>query len=118
MPVESWFPTVVFYEDFMLPPEVRQGVLEAVRERAEPQLVDSGIVVTAMNTPNDLHLDPRLAPLFDTFESPLRKFFFEVIRFDPAMVDFFVGRCWPVVQVDDGQEGVAHHHVGAAFSAV
>lgn len=118
MALETWFPTVVFYEDLQLDPEVKQRVLEAVRERAGPELVSEEGYLTANNVINDLHLDPRLSPLFEMFRAQLEHFFFEVMLFDRRRVDFYVGRCWPVVQVANGYEGQLHHHGGAAFSGL
>jgi uncharacterized protein (TIGR02466 family) len=118
MPVETWFPTVVFYEDLQLDPAVKQRVLDAVRERVDAQAVRDKGYVTANNARNDLHLDSRVAALFDVFRPFLQNFLFGEMLFDPLRVEFHVGRCWPVVQVDNGYEGMMHHHRGAVFSGV
>jgi uncharacterized protein (TIGR02466 family) len=118
MPLETWFPTIIYFEDLQIEPAVKQGVLDAVRARADRATVLEQGCITADNSTNDLHLDPRVALLFAAFRPSLCRFFFEHMQFDPAQVEFHVGRCWPVVQIDNGYAGRVHHHEGGAFSAV
>jgi len=118
MPAESWFPTIIFYEDFQLGPELRSGVLEAIEERRQQEVIQELGGITASNSPNDLHLDPRITKLFQTFQPTLENFFFETMGLDPQRVEFFLGRAWPVIQVDNGFGGAYHFHRGATFSGV
>ena len=118
MPVEIWFPTVVFHEDIAVEPAVRSAALDAVRDRVATQGADEEIGLTASGTAHDLHLDARVAPLLDALRPAVARFLFEVMLFDRERVEFHVGRCWPVVQRGTNYGGNVHHHRGAVFSAV
>jgi uncharacterized protein (TIGR02466 family) len=118
MPTETWFPTIVFYEDLPLDPAVKQGVMDAIRERAAIVLATHETdTVTAFNAPNDLHHDPRVAPLFEVFRPHLQHFLVDILHIDTEQIEFYVGRCWPVVGGDD-EGGATHIHNGGIFSGV
>ena len=55
MPVETWFPSVVFYEDIELEASVRAAVLEAIEEKTADLLAKNGGRVTAVDVSNDFH---------------------------------------------------------------
>lgn len=118
MPAESWFPTIIYYEDFALSEELRSGVLAAVDERRQPEIFEELGGITASNTPNDLHLDPRVSKLFQTFQPSLESFFYDTLSLDPKRLEVFIGRAWPVIQIDNGFGGAFHFHRGATFSGV
>lgn len=119
MPVESWFPSVIFFEDLELDPRVETSVLETVHERADVLLATTEPGgVTADNAANDLHLDPRMAPLLALFGPPLKRFLFDDLLIDPSRVQFHIGRCWPVVEGAGTTGGALHQHRGAMFSGV
>lgn len=118
MPLESWFPTVIFFEDLQADPAVTRGAIAAVEERVDLKAIEKNGYVTANNARNDLHLDRRIDALFDVMRPRIVHFLFELMQFDPAQIEFYVGRCWPVVQIGNGYAGVLHHHGAAAFSGV
>jgi uncharacterized protein (TIGR02466 family) len=119
VPVETWFPTVVWYQDLTLEPALREDALAAVLERADAAGLEAGSGLTASNAPNDLHHDPRIAALFERLRESLREFLFEELHFDRTKVEFHLGRCWPVVQGAEGEGGGGMHvHRGASFSGV
>ena len=117
MPVESWFPTLVFYEDVAVPEGVHAGALEAVTESVDAERLEEVRRYTAAEAPNTLHRDPRIEALLGLLFVPARRFFFEVLRFNAERTRFFVGRCWPVVQAAGGSGGL-HTHGGATLSGV
>ena len=117
MPLEIWFPTVVFYEDVAVDAAFRRGALDAVRERMAVGATGD-VAFTADTAPNDLHLDPRVAALLELFRPALARLLFEHLRCDPARVEFHVGRCWPVLQRGNELSGAVHSHRGAVFSGV
>jgi uncharacterized protein (TIGR02466 family) len=118
MPVETWFPSVIFFEDFELESALRDGVLEAVREKTAQLMETTGGQVTASNASNDLHLDTRVAALFGVFGAAFKEFFISELGIDPDGAEFYVGRCWPVIQSEEGFPGGPHVHHGAVFSGV
>lgn len=118
MPLETWFPTVIYYEDLDVAADVRAGALAAIRERVDPEIVRTDHGMTAGNSRNDLHLDARVGPLLELFREPFRRFLFDAMLLDPARVEFYMGRCWPVVVAENGYPGGVHVHSGAVFSGV
>lgn len=118
MPVETWFPSVVFYQDYELEPQLRADVLAAVEEKSAALVEATGGRVTASDASNDLHLDPRIAALFGVFAPALKDFLFTDLGIDSQGTEFYIGRCWPVVQDDGEFSGGAHMHSGAVFSGV
>ena len=117
MPVEAWFPTLVFYDDLHVSDATREAALAAIRDAVGEELLATAPRCSAAESPNTLHLDPRLAPLLGDLVPSVGRFLFEVLRCDPRCTDFFIGRCWPVVQNTAGQ-GELHRHAGALVSAV
>jgi len=119
MPIETWFPTIVFFEDLALDASVRHPALDAVLECARRVAPDGEpFGLTADGAPNDLHLDPRLAPLIERIGASLARFFFDELHLDRDRVEFHIGRCWPVAQRGQIHSGIVHTHRGAAFSGV
>ena len=118
MPIEIWFPSFVFYQDLSLDPAVRQSAIDAARDHIDPETLKRDGFVTASNARSDLHLDPRMAPLLEAFRAPLNGLLFDQLKVDRANTRFFIGRCWPVYQIDNGASGRVHHHPGAVLSAV
>lgn len=118
MPVETWFPSVIFYQDYELEPELRASVLMAIEERTAALVERTGGRVTASEASNDLHLDPRIAKLFGVFGPALKDFLFNELGIDTQGTEFYIGRCWPVIQDDGEFVGGAHMHNGAVFSGV
>jgi hypothetical protein len=117
MPIETWFPTVIFYDDLVVPPAAHDLAMQAIRELVGEEDLARVPRQTAFNTPNTLHLDPRLEPLLAVLFPPIRWFLFEVLNFDPEITEFFIGRCWPVVQTGIGEGGL-HCHTGGILSGV
>jgi uncharacterized protein (TIGR02466 family) len=91
--------------------------MEAIRDVVGEEELARAPRYTAFNTPNTLHLDPRLDPLLAVLFPPIRWFLYELLHFDPQVTEFFMGRCWPVVQ-STGGEGGLHAHSGGALSGV
>ncbi len=118
MPAESWFPITIYYEDIRLDQEIKVGVLQAIEERRKSETFELYGGITASNSPNDLHLDPRVARLFHLFQPNFETFFYEVLGLDGKRIEFYVGRCWPVIQIDNGFSGMHHFHRGSVFSGV
>jgi len=117
MPVEIWFPTVVFWEDVDVPSEMSQGAIAAVRERIDREGLREGTRATAEHARHDRHLDARVALLVERFRPCLQRFFFTDLQLDADRLQLYVGRCWPVVQFGTGS-GRLHFHQGAVFSSV
>lgn len=68
MPVDMWFPTVVYREKFHLDPTFRQSVLASVADYSRDHVKDPSIRITATNAAHHLHFDPRVTPLFQLFQ--------------------------------------------------
>lgn len=118
MPIECWFPSIVFYEDVEVAPAIRDAALAAIADRVAAHGAGDEFGLTADSAPNDLHLDPRVAPLLGLLQPALGRFLFETMRFDAARVEFHLGRCWPVVQRGNAHSGQVHWHRGSVFSGV
>ena len=117
MPIETWFPTVIFHEDLDVPTPVRAQALERVRQLVDEEVLEQLGRYTAANGPNTLHLDPPLRPLLKILGAAIRRFLFDELRLDRERVQFYLGRCWPVVQ-SGSVGGELHTHAGAAVSGV
>ena len=118
MPIEIWFPSFVFYQDLSLEANTRQSALEAVRDHIDAGTLKRDGFITASNARSDLHLDPRMAALLEAFRAPLDGLLHEQLKVDRDNARFFIGRCWPVYQTDNGASGRLHYHSGAVLSAV
>ncbi len=117
MPVEAWFPTLVFYEDIPVPRATIEAALAAIREAVGDEMLATVPRYTAAEAPNTLHLDPRLDPLLGELVPVIGQFLFDILHFDSRSTEFYIGRCWPVVQNARGK-GELHRHAGALLSGV
>jgi uncharacterized protein (TIGR02466 family) len=117
MPAEIWFPTVIFYEDVEVPEQAEALATAAVRDAVDEGKLAARKRYTAADGPQTLHLDPRMDPLLSLLWPPIRRFLFEVLSFDAERTDFYLGRCWPVVQTAGGR-GRWHEHRGGVISGV
>lgn len=118
MPVEAWFPAFVYFEDVEFSESIRSAALEAVREKMDPDVLSKHTGITASCARNDFHHDPRIAALLDELKPVFQRCFVTELQIDLSQVRFSIGRCWPVIQINNGSSGIKHHHRGATFSSV
>ncbi|MAS97185.1 MAG: hypothetical protein CMO55_28680 [Verrucomicrobiales bacterium] len=118
MPTETWFPIFVFYEDIEFSPEVKKGAVEAIEEHIEWEVFETRGAITASTATNRFHHDPRIRDLIAEMQPGFEKCFYEDLKIDPEKVRIFIGRCWPVIQINNGDSGIKHFHRGGTFSCV
>ena len=117
MPVETWFPTVIYYEDLQVPAAVHEAAVEAARNAIDAEQLDKLKRYTAADAPNTFHHQAAIQPLLALIKPHIVRFVEEVLRLDTDTIDYYMGRCWPVLQTGDG-EGRLHCHLGATISGV
>ncbi|WP_204138355.1 TIGR02466 family protein [Halomicronema sp. CCY15110] len=120
MPVDSWFPLAIYYED--LPDAAIQNpallaailALEAsVQERRNfPEMAWTG----DLHGIHQVHLDDRFAWLVQQIETHVVQYL-QVLGIDLSKVDLYIQRAWPVVSRHQQEVGV-HCHNTAHISAV
>jgi uncharacterized protein (TIGR02466 family) len=120
MPVDSWFPLAIYYED--LPDAATQNppllaailALEAsVQERRNfPEMAWTG----DLHGIHQVHLDDRFSWLVQQVETHVVKYL-QVLGVDLSKVDLYIQRAWPVVSRHQQEVGV-HCHNTAHISVV
>lgn len=116
--IEAWFPQFVFFEDVPLPEEIRSEAVEAIEEKIDLRVISEEGCITANTSANDFHFDPRIRRLLKEITPTLDRCFYDELKIDRGKARFYIGRCWPVIQIDNGASGIKHYHRGATFSSV
>lgn len=118
MPTETWFPTFVFFDDVDFSPGVLSGAIEAVEEQIDREVFETRGTITASTATNRFHQDPRIQALLAEMRPSFEQCFYNDLLIEREKVRFFIGRCWPVIQINNGDSGIKHFHRGATFSCV
>jgi uncharacterized protein (TIGR02466 family) len=120
MPVDSWFPLVVYYADLEGSASRKAGMVERIKELHG--------LAGAQRTPEraawtgDIHNVERIHsdPAFDWITSQVARHCREYLKklaHDMKIIDLFVQRSWPVLS-KKGQRVLRHSHPNAHLSAV
>lgn len=117
MPTETWFPTFIFYDDVDFTPEVKTAAVEAIEENIDWEVFETRGAITASTATNRFHHDPRIRALLAEMRPSFERCFYEDLKIAREKVRLFIGRCWPVIQINNGDSGIKHFH-RAVFSCV
>ncbi|HIK45641.1 MAG TPA: hypothetical protein IGR64_12270 [Leptolyngbyaceae cyanobacterium M65_K2018_010] len=120
MPVDTWFPLAIYYEDLADAPQHRQALIEAVLDLeaagAEPRNFPEMAWTGDLHGVEQIHLDPRFAWVVDQVETHTRLYLGE-LGLDLSAIDLYIQRAWPVVSRYQQEVG-DHRHNTAHISAV
>jgi len=120
MPIETWFPLAIYYEDLPDASEHRQPLIKAVldleQEGNEPQNYTQMAWTGDIHGVNQIHTHPAFNWIVEQVERHTTTYL-ENIGVDLSKVDLYIQRAWPIVS-RTGQEVGAHCHNTAHISAV
>ena len=120
MPIDTWFPLAIYYEDLPAAAHHKQSLIEAVLQleqeghapRNYPEMAWTG----DLHGVEKIHTDPRFAWIVQQVEAHTVTYLKE-LGLDLSWVDLFIQRAWPVVSRHQQEVG-AHCHNTANISAV
>ncbi len=120
MPIETWFPLAIYYEDLVDAPKYQQDLLTAVLQleqdgidrRAHPEMAWTG----DLHGVEQIHADPRFAWVVNQVETHTVMYLQE-IGVDISQVQLYIQRAWPIVSRSQQAVG-SHSHNTAHISAV
>lgn len=118
MPAEAWFPTIIYYDDIDFTPEVKADALAAIEEQIDREVFETRGTITASTATNRFHHDPRIRALIAEMRPSFERCIHEDLKVIRDKVRLFVARCWPVIQINNGDSGIRHFHRGSTFSCV
>ncbi|MEM0978842.1 MAG: TIGR02466 family protein [Cyanobacteria bacterium P01_H01_bin.58] len=120
MPVDTWFPLAIYYEDLPDAQAHRASLLAAVLESEQavterrnfPEMAWTG----DLHGVHQLHTDPRFAWIVAQVEVHTQTYL-QALGLDLSQVDLHIQRAWPVVSRHQQEVGI-HCHNTAHISAV
>jgi uncharacterized protein (TIGR02466 family) len=120
MPIETWFPLAIYFDDLANAPQHQQALLAAVLQlerdgddrRAYPEMAWTG----DLHGVEQIHADPRFAWVVEQVEAHTL-IYLQNIGVDTSQVQLYIQRAWPIVS-RTLQEVGAHCHNTAHISAV
>jgi uncharacterized protein (TIGR02466 family) len=120
MPIETWFPLAIYYEDLAEAPQHQQALLAAVLQlerdgaerRAYPEMAWTG----DLHGVEQIHADPRFAWVVEQVEVHTL-IYLQDLGVDMSQVQLYIQRGWPIVSRPEQSVG-AHCHNTAHVSAV
>jgi uncharacterized protein (TIGR02466 family) len=120
MPIETWFPLAIYYEDLADAPDHREALLATVLElektgeerRAYPEMAWTG----DLHGVQQIHQDPRFAWIVSEVQMHTN-IYLQELGIDRSQVDLYIQRGWPIVSRPRQSVG-AHSHNTAHISAV
>ena len=100
MPIDTWFPLAIYYEDLPAAAHHKQSLIEAVLQleqeghapRNYPEMAWTG----DLHGVEKIHTDPRFAWIVQQVEAHTVTYLKE-LGLDLSWVDLFIQRAWPVV---------------------
>ncbi len=120
MPVDTWFPLAIYYEDLPDASHHREGLIEAVLalEKAgyEPRNFPEMAWTGDLHGVEQIHRDPRFAWIVAQVETHTQQYL-DALGLDLSQVDLYIQRAWPVVSRHQQEVG-SHCHNTANISAV
>lgn len=120
MPIDTWFPLAVYYDDLPQAAQHRQALLTAILQLEEaagerrnfPEMAWTG----DLHGVETVHRDPRFAWIVAQVEAHTIAYLQE-LGLDLNQVDLYIQRAWPVVARHQQEVG-SHCHNTAHISAV
>ena len=120
MPIDTWFPLAVYYEDLEDAHRYKQAFIDAVLQlqrqghtpRNYPEMAWTG----DLHGVEQIHADPRFTWIVQQVETHT-VIYLKELGLDLGQVDLFIQRAWPVVSRFEQEVG-AHCHNTAHISAV
>jgi uncharacterized protein (TIGR02466 family) len=120
MPLETWFPLAIYYDDLEDAAAHRQTLLETVlklerdgyERRAYPEMAWTG----DLHGVEQIHNDSRFGWIVEQIEAHTA-IYLQDLGVDTSQIDLYIQRAWPIVS-RPGQEVGAHCHNTAHISAV
>lgn len=120
MPIDTWFPLAVYYEDLPKAAHHRAALLAAVLEleqqgaerRAFPEMAWTG----DLHGVEQIHTDSRFAWIVEQVETYTIAYLQE-LGLDLSQIELYIQRAWPVVSRHQQEVGT-HSHNTAHISAV
>jgi uncharacterized protein (TIGR02466 family) len=120
MPVDTWFPLAIYYEDLPDAAQHREALIKAVlaleAEGYEPRNFPEMAWTGDLHGVEQIHTDPRFAWVVEQVETHTVRYLKE-LGLDLSQVDLYIQRAWPVVSRPQQEVGV-HSHNTANVSAV
>lgn len=120
MPIETWFPLAIYYEDLPDASKHQQSLIEAVL-KLESEVAESrnypGMAWTGdIHGVNQIHTDPEFTWIVGQVEQHVSAYL-QDIGVDLSKVDLYIQRAWSIVSRTEEEVG-AHSHNTAHISAV
>ncbi|NEP18869.1 MAG: hypothetical protein F6J97_18545, partial [Leptolyngbya sp. SIO4C1] len=120
MPIDTWFPLAIYYEDLPEADQHRAALLEAVLQleqagqarRAFPEMAWTG----DLHGVEQVHLDSRFEWIVRQVECHTLCYL-QALGLDLSQLDLYIQRAWPVVARHQQEVG-SHCHNTAHVSAV
>ena len=120
MPVDTWFPLAVYYEDLpdaiahkkQLMTAALQLEKDGYERRAFPEMAWTGDLHGA----EQIHRDPRFAWIVDQVERHVQRYL-QTLGLDLEQIDLYIQRAWPVISRQQQEVG-SHCHNTSHVSAV
>jgi uncharacterized protein (TIGR02466 family) len=120
MPIDTWFPLAIYYEDLPAAAQHQETLLKAILEleqavterRNFPEMAWTG----DLHGVHQVHLDPRFEWLVGQVETHVVNYL-EALGVDRSKVQLYIQRAWPVVSRHQQEVGI-HSHNTAHISAV
>lgn len=114
--VHELFPTLVFQRDVAIDDDVLERGKTFLRGLVGEELSE-GTRFTADRASQTLHHEVGFREVLAIVADELEHIFYDDLNFSRSMTTFYIGRCWPVVQMNR-TEGSTHFHAGAVYSGV
>jgi uncharacterized protein (TIGR02466 family) len=120
MPIETWFPLAIYYEDLPDAAKHQQSLVEAVLQlettgserRNYPEMAWTG----DLHGVERIHTNPRFSWIVEQVEHHT-SIYLQQLGIDLSKVDLYIQRAWPIVSRTEQEVG-AHCHNTAHISAV
>ncbi len=120
MPIETWFPLAIYYDDLPDASEHQQALLDAVmqleHQGAEPRNYPEMAWTGDLHGVEQIHTHPAFSWIVKQVELHVATYLQEV-GVDLSKVDLYIQRAWPIISRPDQGVG-AHCHNTAHVSAV
>lgn len=120
MPIDTWFPLAIYYEDLPDAAAHRTELLEAVLQLEEavntrrnfPEMAWTG----DLHGVHQIHQDSRFRWIVDAVEAHTLRYL-DALGLNLSQVDLYIQRAWPIVSRHQQEVGI-HCHNTAHISAV
>ncbi|MBD2079644.1 TIGR02466 family protein [Leptolyngbya sp. FACHB-17] len=120
MPIETWFPLAIYYEDLPDAAKHQQSLIKAVlqleKEAIEPRNYPEMAWTGDIHGVNQIHTHPAFEWIVKQVEQHVAAYL-QDIGVDLSKVDLYIQRAWPIVSRAEQEIG-AHSHNTAHISAV